>query len=335
MKQQIKQFARKILGPQRTQRLFGAARSVAGSLSETNVVQRELAKLAADPTNPALHRSFAEYLLSRGRLMAAFAELRTAKHLGMRGAEIDNAIRDVSSRLPPVEAINHNRYYRLKTLADEIIAQARSRTASVLDVGGGDGALAQFIPLEFEYCLAEPKTNGISGERLPFAAQSFDVVTSCHVLEHVPADVRPQFLDMLLATARSSVVLLNPFANPRLDATERMEMLWDITRAPWVHEHRDCGLPTAVELEDFARQRGLEIEIKPNGSIATSVAIVLMEHYAKQAGRGGELQRINQHFNQLPLEVFDSRDFPNALIVTLRRDPSANSLRNAVSPVGS
>jgi 2-polyprenyl-3-methyl-5-hydroxy-6-metoxy-1,4-benzoquinol methylase len=55
----------------------------------------------------------------------------------------------------------------------------------VLDVGGGHGQLASFLP-EASYCLAEPSVNGISGADLPFADRSFDYVVSCHVLEQIP-----------------------------------------------------------------------------------------------------------------------------------------------------
>ena len=62
--------------------------------------------------------------------------------------------------------MNHNRYFRFETLSRKVQELAGGETVSVLDVGGGDGELAQFLP-QVGYFLAEPGVNGISGESLP------------------------------------------------------------------------------------------------------------------------------------------------------------------------
>ena len=111
----------------------------------------------------------------------------------------------------------------------------------MLDVGGGEGLLAQFLDeAKFEYCLAEPTVNGISGIALPFAPKSFDIVVSCHVLEHIPIDDRVVFLDNLVNQARKAVVFLNPFEVPKTHVTERLKLLISITGADWAKEHLDA-----------------------------------------------------------------------------------------------
>jgi tetratricopeptide (TPR) repeat protein len=108
----------------------------------------------------------------------------------------------------PLSKFNHNRYYRLKTIADHITDLYGNSAVSILDIGGGDGALSLFLPA-CRYVLAEPAVNGLSVN--DFSEKSFDVVVACHVLEHIPTEERGRFLDALALRTRHYVLLLNPF----------------------------------------------------------------------------------------------------------------------------
>ncbi|MBK7238901.1 MAG: class I SAM-dependent methyltransferase [Flavobacteriales bacterium] len=138
---------------------------------------------------PQAHLQYAEFCFQEGLFEVAHSEMRTANFLGAKGDRVKDLARKLEHSLTPLEDIAHNQYYRLQSLANAIFAQGES--LSVLDVGGGAGNLSRFIPNN-PYCLAEPIVNGISGENLPFEDGSFDLVVSCHVLEHIPtSDVMP------------------------------------------------------------------------------------------------------------------------------------------------
>ena len=164
---------------------------------------------------------------------------------------------------------------------------------SVLDIGGGDGMLALFLP-EVDYVLAEPGTNGIAAEALPFGPRSFDVVLACHVLEHIPAEARTAFLETLCRTARREVVLLNPFRPADSGRDEWLELVLAVTGAPWAREHLACGFPALAEVEAFAAARGLPCRAEPNGLRTLSTLHVLLSHYAGLAKRSHDLPRINE-----------------------------------------
>jgi hypothetical protein len=108
---------------------------------------------------------------------------------------------------------------------------------SILDVGGGDGALSLFLP-EVRYMLAEPTTNGISADA--FAPKSFDVVVACHVLEHVSGDARTAFMEMLSSRARRHFLLLNPFYDPAGHDKERLQPVVELTGAQWARTSGMC-----------------------------------------------------------------------------------------------
>jgi len=94
--------------------------------------------------------------------------------------------------------------------------------------------------------------NGISGIDLPFKDKSFDVVVSCHVLEHIPVKDRDVFLDQLCAKAKKSVILHNPFKVDGVDETERLQLHIDIIDAWWAKEHLECSLPSVESIKEFS-----------------------------------------------------------------------------------
>jgi hypothetical protein len=205
----------------------------------------------------------------------------------------------------------------MKTLADHVLNLCPSSSCTLLDVGGGDGAFALFVP-EADYVLADPITNGISGTELPFTEKSFDVVVACHVLEHIPQNERVQFLDQLCTKARKYILLLNPFVDPASHVTERLQLVVELTDATWAKEHLAHQLPELEELKQFASERGLKCRIWPNGSLPTAMAMVFVDHYATLTGCQQEAEKINHFFNCRFAEKLTNPELPTDYLVELR-----------------
>jgi len=221
-----------------------------------------------------------------------------------------------TARPRPLESLSHLRYGRLKRIAGHIETLYAEADLAILDVGGGDGALCLFLP-RARYALAEPSVNGISGGSLPFAGGAFDVVVSCHVLEHVPREGRHEFLQMLCSKTRGHLLLLNPFVEEGSGHERRTGLVVEITGAGWAKEHMACGLPALEEVRDFASSRGIPLRVFPNGSKHEALAYVFLEHYAKRAGRGRELERINRFFNESFHHELQDGPYPNDYLVEL------------------
>lgn len=273
--------------------------------------------IACAPLTKENHFAFAEACEAAAEFELAFAAYRTAAAIGGNDQKIDEKVQHLAEKLPRLETLVHNQYFRFSTLQKELLQLEPSGKFSMIDVGGGIGRLSQFLP-EADYCLAEPSVNAISGSQLPFVDNSFDYVVSCHVLEHIPLVERDQFLDELARPARKAVILLNPFEVPGTFIEERLHLFYELIDAEWALEHLECTLPKLEDLETWAGSRGYQINIQPNGTLTTSAAMVFVEHYARIAEKTEDLARINQFFNSRMGPIIDSERIPNAYLATIK-----------------
>ena len=284
--------------------------------------------LRAAPTDADLHRRYALQCLDGGQLALGYAELRTAMALGAEPGE-EKVVEALRKRLPDLEAMPHNSYFRFHVLRTKLRELSRGEPCRVLDVGGGHGELAQFLP-EAVYCLAEPDVNGISGLDLPFEDRSFDWVVACHVLEHVPLADRDLFLDQLWSKSRRGIVLLNPFEVEGTHVEDRLRLSIAITDSRHSKEHLACSLPRVEHVTRWAASRGLSCAAEPKGTLTVAHAMLFMEFFGRNQGCHAELEQINRFYNTKYLELMDSPTWPGAYLVTFQPAPMSNETQHTV-----
>ena len=276
------------------------------------------AAVAEAPLDPGRHTALAAGLARAGRIHGAHATQRSSAFLRQADGETPVEVRDHRVPFSELRCMDHNQFFRFQTLSNKVQELSGSERLSILDVGGGDGQLAQFLP-ETGYFLVEPSVNGISGEQLPFGEASFDYVLACHVLEHIPAEHRCGFLDSLLKCARRGVVLLNPFFDERTSVDERLRLIIQVTNAEWAKEHLECSLPELASIEQYAADRNLDIDCEPNGFLPLSAAMVFSNYFCSRLARTLDYRAINEYFNVKLSGLLNSAQCPNAYLVTLKR----------------
>lgn len=318
-------------------------------------MEDHIKNVAINASDPGAHFQLADIYAEQSNWIASAAEYRTSMALGNKCPEvfiklaeaylnlgkIDLAISicdsilsvnsdsniaqqikkltDISDEViaRPNEVINHNAFFRLKTLSDYLNSLSRDSCFSVLDVGGGLGYLSLFLP-QADYVLAEPGVNGICGSNLPFKDKFFDFVIACHVLEHIPVDNRVEFLEQLCKKAKRSVILLNPFVNKNNDLiVDAQKLIYQLTGAVWAKEHMECTLPRVEDVQTFAQERNIKCRVIPNGSKATTIALVFLDYFVGLAGRADQAEQVYQLLNRFQNDEIVNDICPNGYLVEL------------------
>ena len=266
-------------------------------MSKKSKIKAWSKQLQKKPLDANLHLDFSFFALKIGLPFLALAELKTAQFLVLHINDHKSHQNAIEGALPNLIDMNHNQFFRFYSLKNEIISQTNGQDSTILDVGGGHGELSAFLP-NYQYCLAEPAVNGITGHQLPFEDESFDWVVSCHVLEHIPSAERENFLDQLLSKSKNGVILLNPFSVAHLKSDEFHQLAIDITGAGWAIEHKECGLPLVKDIEEYAKKKDLNVSVQPNGNAATTTALVFLDHFAGKAKRKNDWIKVNRFINE-------------------------------------
>lgn len=271
--------------------------------------------ISKTPLESVNHFYFARDAFKRGFYNLANAELKCAEFLGHEKSDIEQIRKENNQQLPALDVLDVNQFQRF-TVLKSYLDRLTNKGDSILDIGGGHGILSRFMP-EHDYFLIEPSVNGISGLELPFNDNTFDVVVTCHVLEHIPQDQRERFIDELVRVARKSVLIFNPFKIKELDEVSRLELVLDITGAEWAKEHLECGFPYIEETTNYIKSKDLQFNVDAFGDIYTATATVFMSYFASKVNPEA-LEKINRHLN-VNYDQLNRSDYPTNYMIEITR----------------
>ncbi len=125
---------------------------------------------------------------------------------------------------------------------------------AVLDVGGGVDALGKFIKNKITVTNLKSGDILADGRELPLKDNSFDVVTSIDVIEHMSKKDRKKFIQELLRVARKRVIVSAPLGTKQhIEAEKKLFSLLQQKgiKSDFLEEHLKKGLPAFSELKNY------------------------------------------------------------------------------------
>lgn len=161
-------------------------------------------------------------------------------------------------------------HYQRYAAAAELLASLGLLQPKVLEVGANrQRLLGQFLPsasmLYTDLYAEGDETDFIVADatNLPFPDQSFDVVVSLDVLEHIPAPLRMRAIAEMSRVSRRAVILGFPPDKPwvheaEVNANDRWFELFGEDYV-WLEEHKEFGLVNTGEVESTMVAAGLEV----------------------------------------------------------------------------
>jgi hypothetical protein len=230
-------------------------------------------------------------------------------------------------------------YYGRYRLAAEAVHAMTRPGSTVLDVGGGPGALQAFLDdrwtvacdlrVETDQRVAASTLVLADGALLPFADDSFDVVVSLDTLEHVSPDARGAVLREATRVARSWVLIVAPCATDGVADADSALLSYlrnrfgeDYASVEVLTEHLAFGHPDPAEVLDRLGESGGQVRAFPSGRLDRWMPMMLLFYELMALGRDDPVERVQAWYN--PRYWRDDLRAPAYRQAFLSRQPGAD-----------
>lgn len=165
----------------------------------------------------------------------------------------------------------------------------------ILEVGSGANGLGDYISFDFIGCDVKfegkinPKLHPIlcSAESLPFKDNSFEVVISLDMLEHIK-DRKDKVVNELIRVAKERIIIAFP-CGEKSKRCDQMIALWYkliYRKYPnWLSEHLENELPSENQIQRILNnKRKISYYVLNNENIFVHLAIIIFESIPLMGG---------------------------------------------------
>lgn len=204
-------------------------------------------------------------------------------------------------------------------LIANLVNKLREKTPlKILDVGGRGGYLNNFFEKDLYNILGKlsPETRDSSSyvqgnyTQLPFKDNSFDIVISSDMYEHISPECRKEAVTEMLRVSKNFMVLAAPFYSDEVEIAKinanEFSLRCTKKQHPWLKEHIDNILPSCSELETFLRDTGYEFIKIGTNNIYSWLQLQLLIYYAHWFETPSDnVEDVNRFYNENFLELGD------------------------------
>jgi GT2 family glycosyltransferase len=174
---------------------------------------------------------------------------------------------------------------------------------------------------------ADPRFVTGDATDMDFEDDSFDIVLSLDVFEHIPPSLRQRFLAEKFRVAKSVVILAAPFNFPEVEAAEYECRLFFEKfmghKHEWLEEHKEEGLPDFGKTVEITESMG-KVYSFSHGNLKYWPEL-LKSHFCevKNSDLGVDFEELNRlYVKYLCLDDYAEQGYRNFIV--LLKDPSKN-----------
>jgi GT2 family glycosyltransferase/ubiquinone/menaquinone biosynthesis C-methylase UbiE len=196
------------------------------------------------------------------------------------------------------------------------IRENSGKPLKILDIGGRAGNLNLFLQDDDLHILdirTGEECNYVVGDITgsPYKSDSFDVVVSSDVYEHIVPKDRLNVISEMLRIANNFVILGAPFDSKDVQDAEikACNYYHGIVGEshPWLIEHIKNGLPSTKKLERFLEDNGFEFFTLESNNISNWLLMQLFIFYSYKYGIPNvNVNKVYRYYNENFLELGDS-----------------------------
>ena len=171
------------------------------------------------------------------------------------------------------------------------IKKLNLKNSKILEIGPGSLGITPYLKQEIDGLDVDftgpksPYLNKIKGiaTELPFRKNSYDVVISVDVLEHLKKEDRPKAIFEMMRVAKKLAVIAVPVGELSQNQDKELYSHWHRLKKNedlFLKEHVENGLPTSeeilVNIDKFKRTLGKNTKVKSYPNLNLSVRNILM-----------------------------------------------------------
>lgn len=231
----------------------------------------------------------------------------------------------------------------------KILVGSSKKPLHMLDIGGGSPYMSRIfeelsVPYDVSTLDILPKPQGISGKYIQgdatdmtFRDESYDIVVSTDVLEHIPFEKKKAFIEEAVRVTKDYLIIAAPFNTESVDTAEQLTNDFNIKLfgegQSWLEEHFKNKKPELDQIKKILKSHALDYEVIGTNNLHNWVLATHTNLIEAKYGLGQEkLIENNKRFNETILQSSDMKGpFYRHFVVVFKKELTTKQRKQITS----